>query len=293
MIKLVTLLIALSLTGCSTGRVVIEQHSPARIVLKKDTSIEVQSVTGRYAENFKIALAQALATQTPFRVVHSQNRNELIDARLRAQQNRQYYPQADLLIRGESQEFVEKRSNGGAIQFAGTSRLYLQLIKTDTGEILLSDYYIGTSLSNTYLQNSNTIYDGSTDALNSARNVALEKFISQLTPQRRWLEIDLVPYRNAKKFNEVRNLISYGKLDLAKEKTTTDLKDNSLNDSEKGKILFTLSVIESLQGHFESAKKTLLQSHQLLPSETIIKYLEQIERMDAESKKLAQAEKTL
>lgn len=276
--KMTLLAASLLLFGCSTSRLVVEKEVPPKVMLSKNLrTVEIQNISGRDTENLKAALAQVLSEQTDFKVIHSQNTGELIDAKLRGNRNRQSYPQADLIIRGQAQESIERRTKDGSTQFATTSRLYLQLIKAESGEVVLSDYFVGTSLSNIYLKNSNTTYDGFTDALFSARNVALEKFISQFTPQKKWEEIELIPYEETKKFHEVKNLISYGKLDLAKEKINNHIQ-NCSNDAEKGKALFTLAVIESLQGNIEMAKANILKSNELYPSEISMSYLTDIEK---------------
>jgi len=266
------------LAGCSTGRLVVEKEVSPKVILSKHlNTVEIQNISGRDTENLKVALAQVLSEQTQLKVIHSQSTGELIDSKLRGNSNRQSYPQADLIIRGQAQESIERRIKNGSTQLAATSRLYLQLIKSDSGEVLLSDYFVGTSLSNIYLENSNTTYDGFTDALSSARNIALDKFTSQFTPQKEWEEIELIPYQETKKFDEVKNLISYGKLDLAKERINDHIQ-NCSSDSEKGKALFTLAVIESLQGDIETAKATILKSHELYPSEVSLGYLTDIEK---------------
>ncbi len=276
--KLILLATVLILTGCSSNRLVIEKEVPPRVSLPRNLrTIEIQNISGRDTENLQAALAQVLSQQTDFKVIYSQNTEELIDAKLRGNRNRQSYPQADLIIRGQAQESIERRIKDGFTQFAVTSRLYLQLIKADSGEVVLSDYFVGTSLSNIYLKNSNTTYDGFTDALFSARNVALDKFISQFTPQKKWEEIELIPYKETKKFDEVKNLISYGKLDIAKEKISDHIR-NCSDDTEKGKAFFTLAVVESLLGNTDTAKANILKSNELYPSEVSMSYLANIEK---------------
>lgn len=281
------LLLCLILTGCTSYKVVVERKNAPQIRLPKEIqSIEVQLISNSYNENFTYALNQSLIDQTSLKIIHSQNRNELIDAKLRGDRNRQNNPQADLIIRGHIQENIEEKvSTDGSLQYAATSRPYLQLIKTSTGEVILSKYFVGTSLSQIYRRDSNTSYDGYTDSLNSARNMAIQKFINLFAPQTTWIEIDLLPLKDKKKFDEIRNLISYGKLESAKEAAKAYLDKNNSNGEEKGKAMYSLSVIESLMGNFQKARDILHLSHELYPHEKTIQYFKEIDLMETEAKK--------
>lgn len=272
-----SLTLTLFLIGCSSNRVSIERKLQPLVSLPKGTTIEVQAISG--SSTFRYNLNQALAEQGEFQIIHSQERDELIDGKLRGTNNRQNYPQASYLIRGHVQEEIEKRKGtDGTVQYAATSRPYLQLIKAETGEVLVSKNFVGTSLSQTYLTNSNTAYDGRTDAINSARRTAIEKFLSQFSPQITWMEIELIPFSDRVKFDEVKNLIGHNRFNIAKEVLQAYLNGN-LDDQDKGKAIFALSVVESGLGNNLAARDLALKSHSIFPDERMLKFLKRIEHI--------------
>lgn len=276
------------LIGCSSNKIVVEREQASKIAIPQGASVEIQDIQGKDSETFKLSLNQFLTSRTSLKIIHSQSRNELIDSMLRGQRNQQVYPQADFIIRGSIQDTLERRQGpNGALQFSAISRPFLQLIETRTGEVLLSQYFVGTSLSSTYLASANTSYDGYTDALMNARAMALERFVSQFQPSISWLEIELLPLRNNSKFKEVKNLINHGRHESARTALTTYGDSLEIKDTEeKGKVLFTLSVVESLLGNYTKAKSLLYEAHRLVPDEKIMEYLKRIDSMERDSKRV-------
>ena len=75
------LCIALFIIGCSTNKVVVERRTASPIMLSQEASIEVQSLQGQNPEEFLFSLNQILMDRTPYKIIHTQSRNELIDSR--------------------------------------------------------------------------------------------------------------------------------------------------------------------------------------------------------------------
>lgn len=281
------LFIALFLIGCSTNKVVVKRIKAPPVQLSRGASIEVQDLQGPNSKSFQMTLNQFLTERTPFKIIYSQSRDELIDSMLRGKRNKQTYAQADLIIRGSIQENVERRTGeNGTVQFAVISRPFLQLIEATSGKIIFSKHFVGASQSSTYILNSNTNYDGYTDALINARRIALENFISYLTPQDSWLEIELLPLKNETKYEEIKNLIHHGRYKEAKKVLKEYISLPLVGDpAEKGRALFSLSVVESLLGNYGKAKSLILTSNQLIPDERIMRYIGVIDSMELESKR--------
>lgn len=281
-------ILGLFIAGCSSSRVVVERHLSPQIALAQEMkSIEVQSIAGIGSESFKSILIQNLLENTKLAVIHSQSASELIDAKLRGGQNRQMYKQADLIIRGSIQENIERRTGqSGETQYFVTSRPFIQLISASSGEILLSQQFIGTSIS--HLRPSGSIIDdGLSDAINSARRVALDKFISMFSPRIAWMEIKLYEFADKKKFKELQNHIEFGQLDMAHSLAKKYSDTTMSNDEERGKAMFSLAVIESFSGRYEDARRILLEAHRLFPQEDMMMFLKEIKKMENEGKKIS------
>lgn len=282
MIRLYVILIAFSaLFGCSSNRVVVERTQPAIVSLNKESSIEIQAIEGDSTNAFGASILQYLQENTSFRVIHHQALNELIEGRMRGQANRQTYQQADYMIRGSVREIVERRvGSNGETQYMVTSRPFLNLIQTTTGEVVLSRQFIGTGISTIRPRGSFSPDNGYSDAVLSARRVALDKFVSIFQPSKTWIEIDLFEFSDKKKFSEVKNLIEASQYDLAILKTNA--YQQATYDEEKGKVTFCLAVIESLVGNFTKSKELLIEANELFPDSRIMEYLNQIDSMKTE-----------
>lgn len=269
------------LFGCSSGRIVVERTKPAMVTLNKGSSIEIQTIEGDSTNAFRANIAQHLQENTSLKVVHHQALNELIEGRMRGQANKQTYQQADFMIRGSILEIVEKRVGAnGETQYMVTSRPFLNLIQTTTGEIILSSQFIGTAISALRPRGSFSPDDGYSDAVLSARRVALDKFVSIFQPSKTWMEIDLFQFIDKKRFLEVKNLIEASQYDVAILKAKA--YQQTTHDEEKGKVTFCLAVIESLVGNFKRSKELLIEANELFPDSRIMDYMNRLESMQAE-----------
>jgi len=289
-VKICILLISsLILGGCSSSRVVVERLRPASIILPKEArTIEVQKISGSNSSSFSSSLNQYLIENSSLIVIYSQGTSDLVDVRLRGDRNKQNYKQADLIITGSIQEEVVKMyGSNGEEQYAVTSRPFLQLINSSTGQVILSKYFVGTSRSLVQPQQASLSYDGYTDGVLSARNVALEKFVTLFSPQKTWLEIDLYKFTDKERFQEIHNLIGYGHYDKAGMIARNYFEKLNDNRTEKGKVLFSLAVIESLIGEYSKARDLLYQAHHLYPEEDMLNYLKRIEQLEIESNKIS------
>ncbi|MBY0517506.1 MAG: hypothetical protein K2P81_11385 [Bacteriovoracaceae bacterium] len=269
------------LFGCSSSRVVVERTQPAKVSLNKESSIEIQAIEGDSTNAFRASVSQYLQENTSFKVIHHQALNELVEGRMRGQANRQTYQQADYIIRGSIIEVVD-RSVGpnGETQYMVTSKPFLNLIQTTTGEVILSRQFIGTGISTIRPRGSFSPDNGYSDAVLSARRVALDKFVKIFQPSQTWMEIDLFEFSDKKKFSEVKNLIEASQYDLAILKAKA--YQQTTHDEEKGKVTFCLAVIESLAGNFTRSKELLIQANELFHDRRIMEYLNRIESMKAE-----------
>lgn len=280
------------IVSCASNKVVVERivPSPLGVSLSKYKTLEVRQITGNNAESFRQNLIQYLTENTDFTILEVQNTNDLINNRLLVDRNRQNYKGADLIVKGALTEEIRTNVLGdGSRQYFVTTRPQLKLIEAETGEVILSKYFIGTSLSQIQRTIPAMVSDVYTDAIISARNVAFDKFISQFVPQKAWLEISLYQTKDNEEFIQLKNLINYGQYKEALNICETF--SQKYKGEEKGKALYNYAVVESLRGQYHHSKELIYDSHKLYPEEESLKFLKRIEQMEIEAVKVSMLKK--
>ena len=289
MIKIVMLVFILLLAvACASNRIVVERVSPPPVVLnpKNHKTIEVREIAGNGGESFRQNLIQYISTNTSLVVINSQSTADLINSRLLGERNRQNYRGADLIIFGSvGEEISTSNLSDGSKQYLVTTRPQLELMEAESGKVLLSKYFIGTSLSQMPGAVPALSSDVYTDAIISARNVAFEKFVSQFTPQKQWFEISLYEIKDNEQFKVLKNLINYSQYDEAYK--ICDELQVKYQGEERGKILFDLAVVESLRGQYVHSRQLIYESHKLYPAEETLQYLKRIKQFESEVTKVS------
>lgn len=286
------IVLAFLLISCSSNKVVVERQAPPVVSLDpvKHKTVEVRPFTGDNSESFRRNLIQYLTENSNLIVLETQSSTDLINGRLLGNRNRQNYKGADLIIKGSvSEEIKTNVLDDGSKQFFVTTRPQIDFIEADSGRVIFSKYFIGTSRSQIQRTTPAISTDVYTDAFISARNVAFHKFVSQFTPQKSWMEISLYETGDKVQFKKIRDLINHGLNDEALKVCEEELGGKA--GEEKGKILFNMAVIESLRDQYLHAKALIKDSYQYYPKEEILKYLKKIEQMEGENLKVSMFKK--
>jgi len=247
-------MVAVVFTSCASKSVFVQRKDEPAINLHGLKTVEIRHISGGDSKGFALSLSEYLTKHSPLTVVTSQGTRELVNSIFRGEdRTKENYPQADLIIKGEYQEERHPvTSEDGSMVYDIIVRTRLELIRSTTGEVLNSDYYVGTARSGVIIKDRfysdhNPLYEG----VNEARRRAFYYFTEKFSPSPVSVELRLWDTNDSDREKLVK-LIKMNQFDKAREicKKRIDATDSKVRASG----LYNLAIIEIVQGNYAQSK---------------------------------------
>ena len=257
--KTSTLVFVLLLASCASKSVFVQRKDNPVININGFKTVEIRNINGRDSDGFALSLSNYLTNHSPLKVVTTQSTRELVNSILRGQERtKENYNQADLIIKGEYQEERHPvTSEDGSMVYDIIVRTRLELINSSTGEVLDSDYYVGTARSGVIIKDKfysdhNPLYEG----VNEARRRAFYYFTEKFSPSAVSVELRLWDTNDSDRENLV-NLIKMEQFEKAK--LICNKRIEAKDPKVRASGLYNLAIVEIVQGNYTQSK-TLVES---------------------------------
>lgn len=268
--------ILLFFTACASKSVFVSRKLTPEVDLKGMETVEIRDIRGHDSEGFRLTLSNYLTKNSKLKVVTTQTTRELVDSYLRgANRTKEKYPQGDLIIKGEYQE--ERHpviSEDGSMIYDIIVRTQLELIRSSTGEVLDSDYYVGTARSGViikdrYYADRNPLYEG----VNEARRRAFYNLVQKFSPRDESVELRLLETEDDSR-EKLVELIKIKQFDKARDICNKLI--TSADNKTKASGYYNLAIIEIVQGNLDQSKSLVDSAYAADRNPEILKLIDTI-----------------